>query len=302
MQCTAWIFTINNPTGLLDPEDAPNVRFMVYQEEQGESGTDHLQGYVEFTRSVRLSTVKSALGDKSAHCEPRKGSQLEAIQYCTKRDSRIDGPYYWGTPSGGQGARNDLTEIKKKVDEGKAVRSLWDDHFGSMVRYHVGIEKYRNMVESQKARGPTLVSLYYGPTGTGKSFSAGEVGEKRAWVDAKGDFIHGMDPDADTIILDDFRGGLEFKHLLRLLDRYPYSLNVKGGSIPCRFTRVIITSNLRPDQWYKQSGRYDLGALVRRIHNWVWFWDRCLEEPPLKFKQGTKTEEEFVQYFERTTQ
>lgn len=41
-----WCFTINNPEGLLDFDTLPPHKYCVYQEEIGENGTLHFQGYV----------------------------------------------------------------------------------------------------------------------------------------------------------------------------------------------------------------------------------------------------------------
>ena len=83
-----WCFTWNNFS-----EEAHsrlrNMKFtyMVYQEESGASGTPHLQGYVEFSSPVRLGTLKSL--SNNVHWEARRGNREQAVEYCSKVDSRI---------------------------------------------------------------------------------------------------------------------------------------------------------------------------------------------------------------------
>jgi len=88
------MFTINNPT----QDDCPSLdswtrsAFIVFQKEVGENGTPHYQGYVEFDRPVRLGHVQRC--NVRAHWEIRKGSHDQAVQYCTKEDTRIEDPVY----------------------------------------------------------------------------------------------------------------------------------------------------------------------------------------------------------------
>lgn len=100
-----WCFTLNNYTAedvekindLVEAEGAP-ANYVVVGKEVGESGTPHLQGYIEFTNRKTFASVKRYIGSR-AHIEPRRGSQEEAIEYCKK-----DGNFYErGNPvEGGQ--------------------------------------------------------------------------------------------------------------------------------------------------------------------------------------------------------
>ncbi len=58
-------------------------------------------------------------------------------------------------------------------------------------------------------------------------------------------------------------------HLLRWFDRYPVSVEVKGSSRPLNATRIWITSNVAPIDWYRRDGQFldeeTLNALLRRL-------------------------------------
>lgn len=100
-QFVNWVFTLNNPTA---QEEAllnslvPNVAvYVVFQREKGEvQGTEHFQGYIELKAKKTLHAMRSLL--ERAHLEPRKGTQQQAIDYSKKEDTRIDGPWEFGTP------------------------------------------------------------------------------------------------------------------------------------------------------------------------------------------------------------
>lgn len=67
----------------------------------------------------------------------------------------------------------------------------------------------------------------------------------------------------DTIILDEFYGWLPWDLLLRLADKYPLTLQTKGGSVNCAIKNLIITSNKGLLEWYPNIK--DIDAFIRRI-------------------------------------
>jgi len=66
-----------------------------------------------------------------------------------------------------------------------------------------------------------------------------------------------------TVLLDDFYGWIKYHDLLRVLDRYPYNAQYKGGYVYAQWDTVIITSNEHPRKWYKDKGLTP--ALRRRL-------------------------------------
>ena len=82
-----YVFTLNNPTC---PIQVPtNVAYLTYQEETGVNGTPHYQGYVEFSKQTRITSIKK-LGPQwqAMHLEKRRGTQAEAIAYANKLETR----------------------------------------------------------------------------------------------------------------------------------------------------------------------------------------------------------------------
>lgn len=91
-----WCFTLNNPKGLIDEDDIKSwgATYVVYQEEVGESGTLHLQGYIEMPKSVRCTHFVSGL--RGSHFERAVGTPEQCKAYCTKDATRVGGPYEFG--------------------------------------------------------------------------------------------------------------------------------------------------------------------------------------------------------------
>jgi len=70
-----------------EAESNSRVRFIVFQPEQGESGTQHIQGYVVLRHPTTLNGCKRLLspsGPGRAHLEQARGSLEDNVQYCTK--------------------------------------------------------------------------------------------------------------------------------------------------------------------------------------------------------------------------
>ena len=268
-QTVYWMFTYNNPKRE-HLEGLPNmisddVTFVVCQLEEGEQGTPHLQGYIELAKRKRMSGVKAlftAIGvdpDKP-HLEARKGTQKQAIDYCTKEDTRKAGPFEQGEARPcKQGARTDLVKLR---DACKAKRS-WvdiadDDDIGpTLLKYHKAAQFLRNAYELELVKTDEFrlldVEVLHGPTGSGKTRKAIAAGSFK-WNPSSPEWWDGYNGE-ETILIDEFNGQVKITRMLQLLDGYKLRLPVKGSFSYARWTKVFITSNKHPDDWYKIKGQ-----------------------------------------------
>lgn len=130
----AWVFTHNNPAyPTADLPELPYERYVSWQREVGESGTPHIQGYVECSRPVRLAALRAAL--EGAHFEPRRGTREQARDYTVKVDSRDQdvegdppGPFTRGDfATGGAGKRNDIRDARDAILAGAKRREILND-------------------------------------------------------------------------------------------------------------------------------------------------------------------------------
>ena len=103
-------FTLNNPESDEIAFDPAITRYAVWQKESGDNGTIHLQGYVEFLKSVSFKAAKKTIGN-GAHLEDRRGTRDQARDYCRKEETRIAGPWEFGTWISGSGARTDIEQL-----------------------------------------------------------------------------------------------------------------------------------------------------------------------------------------------
>ncbi len=125
-----WCFTLNTPESNELPPHA-DLRYAVWQLERGASGTAHLQGYAEFSKPMRLNACKSWL--PTAHFEPRRGTRQQAVTYCKKDDSRLEGPWERGSFVG-DGQRTDLEVVRDSILAGTPVDEVIDDNLSLYAR------------------------------------------------------------------------------------------------------------------------------------------------------------------------
>lgn len=263
-QSKYWCFTINNFTStevlaLRALGRGDEASYIIFGREVGESGTRHLQGYVEFKTKKRFSRAKVLLSTR-AHLEARKGTADAASVYCKKDEDYEE----FGTLSQPQqGRRTDLEEIKALLDAGGRVSDVAEAHFAQFLQYRRGLEAYVEIKRPPSTRPELRVYVLWGSTGVGKSRLAhhlfpdlGHVYDPSLkWFDGYGG--------EETVLLDDFRGdGIPGHFLLRVLDIYPLRVPIKGGFITWNPRRILITSNEEPPWQFIREQE----PLMRRIH------------------------------------
>lgn len=264
-----WCFTINNPT-LTESDNlsalfatSPDVRYLVYQVEEGEQGTRHIQGYIELTKATRLNTMKRLISPR-AHLEIRRGTRQQARDYCMKEESRVEGPFEYGEwIEDTANVKKVPDQIRELVDAGRGEKELWEHHFGWMVRYYRGVREYIR-IRTPDRDYKTRVTVLYGPPRTGKSRWCMENFQDIYWK-PRGEWWDGYSGQS-VVVMDDFYGWIKYDELLRVCDRYPLLVPTKGGYANFAARHVAITSNRRPVEWYRNLD--DLSALYERVEEW----------------------------------
>lgn len=269
-QAKDWCFTLNNYTeddvdrisGLAGGDD---VDYIVCGREVGESGTPHLQGFVQLARKKTMAGVKSLIGSRTVHLERRRGSPAEASEYCKKEGNWFE----HGTmdPKSNAGARTDLVALQTMLRSGASLADVADEHFSNFIRYPRGIAAYLD-TRTRPRNFRTQCVWFWGRTGSGKSRLAYEESSALCGgsVCYLGDpSLKWFDPyrGEKGIVIDDFDGTASVPVLLRLLDRYPLRVPIKGGFMECAARIVWITSNKAPEELYGEHHQFE--ALLRRI-------------------------------------
>lgn len=265
MQSKYWCFTINN-FGVDEILQLRNVgrrleevSFVIFGRE-GRSTTPHIQGYVEFSTKTRLRSATRLIG-RRAHMERRRGTSVEAAEYCRKEN---DYEEFGSISVPHQGMRTDLLEIQRSIDRSTSEMDIARDYFTRWVVYRRSFSAYRQLLLGETNREPPRVILLWGGAGTGKTRIAYQY-DPNLWSCPSPtlEWFDGYNGQ-ETVLFDDFIGeGVNGGTLLRILDRYPIVVPVKGGFVVFRPRTIFLTANVAP----LFGLVIDISAFRRRIHS-----------------------------------
>lgn len=266
MTSRAFQVVWNNPEGIFDPELVPDLKYATWQTEMGDSGTPHYQMHLEFSKPKRSNGVARYFEEifgKWPHVEACVDREADIV-YCTKPETRLEGPWEWGTRNT-QGKRNDLLAVQSMLRTGASMLEVAEEHFGPFVRYHRAFEMYRTMRARPRSE-PTRIVVLVGPSGCGKSRFCRDQSPSAFWKQASMWWC-GYDGTSD-VVCDDFYGWLPFNEVLRMCDRHPHKVQMKNGQINFAPGCIYFTSNRAPQGWWSEEVKRrhgGLDAFIRRV-------------------------------------
>lgn len=253
-----WCFTINN----FQSSDWFAVKYLfkkakyaICGEEIGAQGTPHLQGYINLENALSLNVMKKGL--TRAHLTVANGTDEQNKKYCSKDATNL---YEVGEVSVGQGTRTDMKEISQIIRNGDmTLDEMMFEYPEIYMRYSRSLEKMFNAVAPVRSVPPE-VHWRWGLAGTGKTRYCVEkhpdhyIKDGTSWWDNY--------KTQEAIIIDDFENSIPFRILLRMLDRYSYQGQIKGGYVQINSPFIYITCEFPPEHYW--SGN-ELAQIKRRL-------------------------------------
>lgn len=275
-----WCLTINNEERTLEElskyiEGLEHFKYAIFQREEGEeTHTPHIQLFIIFTCGKRFNTVKSYF--PTAHIEGANGSNTQCRDYCSKSDTRIEGPVELGTFAE-ERARTDISNfmelVKLNTNYSELERlypKLYMDNLNKLekIKENDRLEKYKKIMRNVE------VTYIYGKPGIGKTsyvvnkHGLGNFFNVPFYKYGNFDNYDGE----DIIVFDEFTGQIEITLMNKLIDRYPMILPSRYANKICCYTKVYIISNLPISSLYpndRENGLFN--AFHRRIHTIIKF-------------------------------
>lgn len=264
------VFTVNLPDARDWGEyDVASVardlesQFFIAGKETGEEGRKHFQGYFELKKKKQGSAIDKIFRRVfplpiSCHFEPSRGTADQNIEYCSKQDKSA---FRQGEPLK-QGSRNDLEGAMQAVAEGAEMVTVAETYPTTWAQYRRSLAEYA-LMKAQKRNWPTKTIYLWGPTGTGKTMHAQELNPTSVyWTGA---FLNGFNGEK-VLLFDDFDySKMDWQVFLTMTDRYPMSINVKGGWANFAPEILIFTSNSNPKDWWPKAPDATRAAIHRRM-------------------------------------
>lgn len=151
--------------------DEASMKYLVFQLEKCPTTEKiHWQGFVRFKKNLTYAQAWEALkvNDKGKLTKPGQerndGSTADTVDqvnrdYCTKEDTRIDGPWEYGTCGKNQGQRTDI-KAALEVAKTQGIKRACEEYGDVMVKYHKGIEYVKKQCEQV---APVMDALQWRP-------------------------------------------------------------------------------------------------------------------------------------------
>lgn len=280
-----WCFTVF----CVDPPafDEALHGYLCYQQETcPETGRVHWQGYVEFHAKRRLTAIKKLPGwHQSAHWEKRRGTPDEAVAYCRKPDTAVEGTFAEFGTAFHAGRKRALSSAIAHVcaDAVLGVKRVAIEQPELFVAHWRGLERLAMYVRQDSAPARDWipeVRWYYGPSGSGKSRAVRDENPgKTVHAISFSEFAKGWWSgylSADIVCIEDWsffpvKDGVENKNdtmvgmLLNACDYYWCDLPVKGGHVPNAFRKLYITSNFHWSDCFIGMTQERIASFKRRL-------------------------------------
>jgi len=277
-----FVFTLNNYTDaeLEDISSFAEDELVVYLcyglEVAPTTGTPHVQGYFSIRTPTRVTGISRKFPEHSFLTRCRfdlaNGTRQQNTAYCAKtRPGDTANEVFFESDSSKQGRRTDLEKAVETLAS-SGLAGVADEHPVQFVKFPNGLRALAERYEAPRSSKPTVL-WWYGGTGTGKTYSAYEFARAESlsiWKSSRTLKWWPHYEQQDVALIDDFRKDfVTFHGLLTILDRYPETVEVKGGHRQLNSKFFIITSCYPP--WSVYETREDVGQLLRRIDQVVRF-------------------------------
>lgn len=278
-----WCFTLfyyetREPLWVPLKFDRNTMVCLVYQPETcPDSGKPHIQGFIHTKKKMRLKGIKKLIGCTWVKMirSSENSSDEDNKNYCSKDESRTPGKDAKYTMMEGdfgsfKGKRNDILLVTDALLAGRTRRDIAMDESlrVTWIRHRTGFIGWEGDIAEERHERPRVVVLW-GVTGSGKTTRARELMEEVGgpwYVKPKNEKWWDHYKCGMNVIIDEFSkayGDIDWLKLL--IGDLPFIVECKGGSTQLNCKLIVITSNIRPEEWYETEKSQHINAIMRKL-------------------------------------
>jgi len=244
-----FCYTINNydQATIQVLKDIEGQVYQIIGFEVGESGTPHIQGYIHFTGPKRLETVRRII---KGHIEIRRGTVEQAVAYCKKEGDFIE----IGTQplSSGESSKISWGTIMEKAKLGE-LEWIQDNYPRVWLQFSTPLTGLLRR-EVKILDGELEHEWWVGTTGTGKSSTLWKLYPNHYQKELNKWWCGYRNEDVVAIEEWSPKNECTGSQLKIWADRYPFTAQIKGGSMQrVRPVKIIVLSNYTIDQCFMDS-------------------------------------------------
>jgi len=258
------------------------LTFIRYQLERGANGLLgrnglHIQGYLEFDQRVTAINILDIMQWTEAHgwdmnniyLAPRNGPRQAALDYVWKDVSAVEGTRHEAGQLRPEEVRTQGAAVAEGVNQGMYLEDFMERmpdlalRFANQIKTLVSLREKNEFPEARKV----ICTCLWGDTGTGKTYHVFKTeGPRNVYSKISGKFYDGYRPNIHNVLLfDECLGEVPVNDFLKALDEHPHTVEVKGGVLCAKWTKVYVTSNVPPSKWFPNANDRSKAALKRRF-------------------------------------
>lgn len=215
------------------------------------TGHEHIHIYAHFRESRNIS-IKKCCG---AHVEICRGSPKQNIEYIMKDGNIIE---EWGDVphQGTSHTVKDLKELQQPDTLDWREYNTW-----------LKIKNQPQKIKKSEWNKDVKIIYIYGESGIGKSTKAQELADDEfEEVKFSNGFWNGIVDGCGCCIYDDWRDShMPASEFINFIDYRVHNMNVKGGNVKNKYTKVIITTIQSPYEIYKNCSNEFREQWLRRM-------------------------------------
>ena len=244
-----WCFTFNNYTEadlvqLCSTFDNNNMKYVIGKE-IGDSGTKHLQGYIEATSRIRPLTL---FHTKKIHWEKRKGTKNQNLIYCSK-----DGDYKTNMVIPRQLHKVKKTDLRQEQIDIANLFLKPEEKFGRRINW---------FWESKGNWGKTVLSTYMVDQ-MGAIIVSGKAADAKYAIQM---YIqkHGQGPEIVIMDIPRTKGVtyVSYEAIEKIKDGLFFSGKYEGGMVRFNRPHIVVFANEPPETERMSSDRWVIEELT----------------------------------------